>query len=61
LIREGLVEGGLADTEIEEIRGEAHAIDHAVTLVGDDDLLVVFAEKVPSALATVRAHARTTS
>jgi len=26
-----------------------------------DDLLVVFAEKVPSALATVRAHARATS
>ena len=61
LIREGLVEGGLASTEIEEIRGEANAIEHAVTLLGDDDLLVVFAEKVPSALATVRAHARTTS
>ena len=43
------------------IRGEANAIEHAVTLLGDDDLLVVFAEKVPSALATVRAHARTTS
>jgi cyanophycin synthetase len=61
LIRQGLVEGGLPSTEIEEIRGEANAIEHAMTLLADDDLLVVFAEKVPSALASVRAHARTTS
>ena len=57
LLREGLLAGGRAEDHIEIIRSSAEAIEAGLQRVGEDDLLVVFAEKVPQTLAAIRAHA----
>jgi cyanophycin synthetase len=57
LIEEGLVAGGLRRDHIRVIADAHAAIEAGLHEVGQDDLLVVLAEKVPQTLAAIRAHA----
>jgi cyanophycin synthetase len=61
LLEEGLRSGGLGERDIRMIRDAVEAIEEGVRQVSEDDLLVVFAEKVPQTLAAIRAHAVTVS
>jgi cyanophycin synthetase len=54
LIKEGLQSAGVPDEKIVYIRNESDAIEKAVDMVGDDDLLFILADKVPKTLALVR-------
>jgi cyanophycin synthetase len=54
LIKEGLQSAGVPDEKIVYIRNESDAIEKAVDMVGDDDLLFILADKVPKTLAIVR-------
>jgi cyanophycin synthetase len=57
LLKEGLMRGGLAEHEIEVIRDAEEAICAGLEKLGEGDLLVVYAEKVPQTLAAIQAHA----
>jgi cyanophycin synthetase len=57
LLTEGLVQGGLAPTAIEVKYEEDEAVNRGLDLLGDDDLLVIHADKVPGTLAVVRQRA----
>ena len=57
LLREGVLAGGRAAEHVEIIRNSAAAVEAGLQRVGEDDLLVVIAEKVPQTLAAIRAHA----
>lgn len=57
LIHQGLREGGLPDERISAIADEAEAVTQAIGRLREDDLLVIFADKVPKTLALVREHA----
>ena len=57
LLREGLMAGGLAAERIEIMYEEDEAINHGFDLLGEDDLLVIHADRVPSTLAVVRQRA----
>ncbi len=57
LLREGLLQGGLAADRIEVMYEEDEAINHGLDLLGEDDLLVIHADKVPATLAAVRRRA----
>jgi len=57
LIKEGLIERGFAEENVEVIHDEHLAIQRAIELVGEDDLLLVVAEKVSVTLDAVRAYA----
>jgi cyanophycin synthetase len=57
LLREGLLDGGLDSASI-EIRLEEHeAINRGLDLIGEDDLLVIHADRVKATLAVVRHRA----
>jgi cyanophycin synthetase len=56
LLRDGLKQGGLNGKSVEIISDSAAAFKRGVELVGDGDLLVVIAEKVPETLAEVHAY-----
>jgi cyanophycin synthetase len=54
LLREGAVNAGMAADRIEVLYEEDEAINHGLDLLGEDDLLVIHADKVPGTLAAVR-------
>jgi len=57
LLSEGLVQGGLDPSRIEVLYEENQAITRGLDLLGEDDLLVIHADKVPATLAAVRERA----
>jgi cyanophycin synthetase len=57
LLSEGLVEEGMDPRRIEVLYEEGQAIRRGLDLLGEDDLLVVHADKVPGTLAIVRERA----
>jgi cyanophycin synthetase len=57
LLTEGLVEGGLDPARIEVLYEEGEAVNRGLDLLGEDDLLVIHADKVPGTLAIVRERA----
>ena len=57
LLTEGLVEGGLDPSRIEVLYEEGEAVNRGLDLLGEDDLLVVHADKVTGTLAIVRERA----
>jgi cyanophycin synthetase len=57
ILRDGLLAGGAKPENIELIPDAAVAIETGIHKVSEDDLLVVFAEKVPQTLAAIRIHA----
>jgi cyanophycin synthetase len=54
LLREGLVAGGLDPARIEVKYEEDEAINYGLDLLGEDELLVIHADRVPATLAAVR-------
>jgi cyanophycin synthetase len=61
LLKKGLVRKGFDRKEVEIITDAHEAIEAGIRQVSEDDLIVVFAEKVPQTLAAIRAHAVTAS
>jgi cyanophycin synthetase len=57
LLSEGLVEEGMDPERIEVLYEEGEAIRRGLDLLGEDDLLVIHADKVPGTLAIVRERA----
>jgi cyanophycin synthetase len=57
LLTRGLHDGGMNDDRIETVYDEADAIRRTITRLAEDDLMVVYADKVARALAIVREHA----
>jgi len=57
LLSEGLVEGGMDPSRIEVLYEENEAIRRGLDLLGEEDLLVIHADKVPGTLAAVRERA----
>ncbi|MEO6528778.1 MAG: cyanophycin synthetase [Gemmatimonadaceae bacterium] len=57
LLSEGLVEGGMDPSRIEVLYEENEAITRGLDLLGEEDLLVIHADKVPGTLAVVRERA----
>jgi cyanophycin synthetase len=57
LLSEGLVEGGMDPSRIEVLYEENEAIRRGFDLLGEEDLLVIHADKVPGTLAAVRERA----
>jgi cyanophycin synthetase len=57
LLSEGLVESGLDPSNIEVLYAEDEAINRGLDLLGEDDLLVIHADRVPATLAIVRTRA----
>ncbi|HKP14615.1 MAG TPA: cyanophycin synthetase [Gemmatimonadaceae bacterium] len=57
LLSEGLVAGGLDPSRIEVLYEEGEAVNRGLDLLGEDDLLVIHADKVPGTLAIVRQRA----
>ncbi|MBW8770910.1 MAG: cyanophycin synthetase [Gemmatimonadetes bacterium] len=54
LLSEGLVDDGMDPARIEVLYEEGEAIRRGLDLLGEDDLLVIHADKVPQTLAIVR-------
>jgi cyanophycin synthetase len=61
LLSEGLVQEGMDPERIEVLYEEGEAIRRGLDLLGEDDLLVIHADKVPGTLAIVRERAVQTS
>jgi cyanophycin synthetase len=57
LLTEGLVDGGLDRARIEVRYAEGEAVNRGLDLLGEEDLLVIHADKVPATLAIVRQRA----
>ena len=57
LLSEGLVDGGLDASRIEVLYEEGEAVNRGLDLLGEEDLLVIHADKVPGTLAVVRQRA----
>ncbi|HEX8696707.1 MAG TPA: cyanophycin synthetase [Longimicrobium sp.] len=57
ILVEGLRQGGLRGDQIEAVRTEAEAVDRALEMLGDGELVVILADSVPTTLAQVRPHA----
>jgi cyanophycin synthetase len=57
LLTEGLVAGGMDPERIEVLYEENAAINRGLDLLGEEDLLVIHADKVPGTLAAVRERA----
>jgi cyanophycin synthetase len=56
LLSEGLVQAGFDPANIEVLYREGEAVNRGLDLLGEDDLLVVHADKVPATLKIVRAR-----
>jgi cyanophycin synthetase len=61
LVRDGLVAGGLADSQIEVVSDELDAVDRAVSLLEDHDIGVVLADDVPAVLEHLRGPSQPSS
>ena len=57
LLTEGLIDGGMDPSRIEVLYEEGEAVNRGLDLLGEDDLLVIHADKVPGTLALVRERA----
>ncbi|HEX6040893.1 cyanophycin synthetase [Longimicrobium sp.] len=57
LVIDGLREGGMHGDCIETVLDEMEAVDHALREVGEGDLVMVLADKVPPVLAHVQRYA----
>jgi hypothetical protein len=57
LLRQGAEAAGLDPSRIEVLYEENEAIDRGLDLLGEEDLLVIHADKVPATLAAVRRRA----
>jgi cyanophycin synthetase len=57
LLKEGLLEGGMRPEQIDFAEDEQEGIRRGLNLIGDDDLLVVHANKVGMTLSIVRERA----
>ncbi|MDB4879146.1 MAG: cphA [Gemmatimonadetes bacterium] len=57
LLTEGLVAGGLEADQVEVMYEEDEAINRGLDLLGEDDLLVIHADKVKATLEVVRGRA----
>jgi cyanophycin synthetase len=57
LLTEGLIEEGMDPARIEVRYEEGEAVRRGLDLLGEDDLLVIHADKVPQTLAIVRERA----
>jgi cyanophycin synthetase len=58
LVRDGLLAGGLAESEIEVVADELEAVDHAIALLDDRDIAVVLADDVAGVLAHLRGRSQ---
>jgi cyanophycin synthetase len=58
LVREGLVAGGLADSDIEIVADELAAVDRALALLDDRDIGVILADDVSAVLEHVRTRSQ---
>ena len=56
LLAAGLAEGGMAPERIETVYAESEALARALSVMGDRDLVVVLAERVPAVLELVRSR-----
>jgi cyanophycin synthetase len=59
LLRAGLHEGGMDEDRIEEVREEAAAVERALEIAGDGDLVVVLADHVRDILELLQPRATT--
>ena len=57
LLTEGLVDAGMDPGRIEVLYEEGEAMRRGLDLLGEEDLLVIHADKVPATLAIVRERA----
>jgi cyanophycin synthetase len=57
LVREGLIESGMPEDRIEIVECEPDAIGRGIAMLTKDALLVVLADEVPRALATISEYA----
>ena len=57
LLRQGAVAGGLDPASVDVLYEENEAINRGLDLLGEEDLLVIHADKVPATLAAVRRRA----
>ena len=57
LLTEGLVAGGLEADQVEVLYEEHEAINRGLDLLGEDDMLVIHADKVKATLEVVRGRA----
>ena len=57
LVIDGLREGGMRAGDIETVLDEMEAVDRALREIGEGDLVMVLADKVPPVLAHVQRHA----
>jgi cyanophycin synthetase len=58
LLIEGLLEGGMARGQVEVIHKEHAAMERALQLLGDNDIVVSLIDDVPGVLQQIRAVAR---
>jgi len=58
LVRDGLLAGGLSEDEIEIVADEFDAVDRAVALLRDHDIVVVLADDVPGVLEHLRGRSQ---
>ena len=54
IISEGLREGGMTDDRIDVVHNESEALDHAMAMMQDNDLIFVLADEVPVVLGHVQ-------
>ena len=54
IIAEGLREGGMREDQIDVVHNEVEALEHAMALMQDNDLIFVLADEVPVVLEQVR-------
>ncbi|MGK2962615.1 MAG: glutamate ligase domain-containing protein, partial [Gemmatimonadaceae bacterium] len=54
LIAQGLREGGMREDQIDIVHNEVQALDHAMAVMQDNDLVFVLADEVPVVLEQVR-------
>jgi cyanophycin synthetase len=59
LVIEGLIAGGMREDRIETIASEREAVECLLRNLGDGDLGVVLADKVPAVLAQIQPHTST--
>ena len=58
LVREGLLDGGSSENEIEVVTDELDAVDRALALLDDRDIAVVLADDVPAVLTHLRGRSQ---
>ena len=52
-LREGLIRHGMKAEQVEEVKNESEAVRHALQMARRDDLVVIFADRIPKVAAQV--------